>query len=112
MGVGDFFIELARGIWDCIDHAFKAILNFAHHIVGFFKNPSRLKKLKEDRNLMAIAIKENLANGNYKTVNCLFNKATNKVEDEDYQEALGIESNDIDSETEQTFGDKAMIVLE
>lgn len=108
----DFFIELARGIWDSINHAVETILNFARNIVGFFKNPSRLKKLKENKNLMAIAIKENLANGNYKTVNCLFNKATNKVEDEDYQEALGIKSNDIDSETEQAFGDKAMIVLE
>ena len=106
----DFFIELAQEIWAFIKRILIKILNFARNIVGFFKNPSRLKKLKEDRNLMAIAIKENLDNGNYKTVNCLFNKATNEVED--YQEALGIESEDIDSETEQAFGDKAMIVLE
>lgn len=112
MGVVDFFIELARGIWDSINHAVATILNFVKNIVGFFKNPSKLKKLKENKDLMAISIKDKLDNGNYKVVNCLFNKATNKVEDEDYQEALGIKSNDIDSETEQAFGDKAMIVLE
>lgn len=110
MGVVDFFIELARSIWAFIKHAVETILNFVKNIVGFFKNPSRLKKLKEDRNLMAISIKENLADGNYKVVNCLFNEATNKVED--YEESLGIEADDIDSETKQAFGDKAMIVLQ
>lgn len=106
----DFFIELAQRIWAFIKHIVVKVLNFAKNIVSFFKNPSRLKKLEEDKNRMAISIRDNLDNGNYKVVNCLFNKATNEVED--YEEALGIEAEDIDSETEQTFGDKAMIVLE
>ena len=109
MGVVDFFIELARKIWDIIDHIIETILNFVKNIVGFFKNPSKLKKLKENKDLMAISIKDNLDNGNYKVVNCLFNEATNEVED---KESLGIDAADIDSETEQAFGDKAMIVLE
>ena len=109
MGVVDFFIELARSIWAFIKHKVETILNFARNIVGFFKNPSKLKKLKENKDLMAISIKENLADGNYKVVNCLFNEATNKVED--YEESLGIDAEDIDSKTEQAFGDKAMIVL-
>ena len=110
MGVVDFFIELARKIWDIIDHIIETILNFVKNIVGFFKNPSKLKKLKENKDLMAISIKEKLDNGNYKVVNCLFNEATNEVED--YEEAEGIEAKDIDSETEQAFGDKMMIVFE
>ena len=110
MGVVDFFIELARRIWAFIKHTVATILNFVKNIVGFFKNPSKLKKLKENKDLMASSIKDNLDNGNYKVVNCLFNEATNKVED--YEESLGIEADDIDSETEQAFGDKAMIVLE
>lgn len=105
----DFFIELAQRIWAFIKHIVVKVLNFVKNIVGFFKNPSKLKKLKENKDLMAISIKENLDNGNYKVVNCLFNEATNEVED--YEESLGIEADDIDSETEQAFGDKAMIVL-
>ena len=105
----DFFIELAQRIWAFIKHIVVKVLNFAKNIVSFFKNPSKLKKLKENKDLMAISIKDKLDNGNYKVVNCLFNEATNEVED--YEESLGIEADDIDSETEQAFGDKAMIVL-
>lgn len=109
MGVVDFFIDLLHEIWDRIKHFAVTVLNFAKNIVSFFKNPSRLKKLEEDKNRMAIAIKENLDNGDYKIVNCLYNKATNEVED--CKMAEGIEADDIDSETEQAFGDKTMIVL-
>lgn len=111
-GNENFFIELLHSIWNSIKRFFVRCLNFAKNIVSFFKNPGRFRKLKENKETtIAVAIKENLENGNYNTVNCLFNKVTNKVEDLEVN-AEGIESEDLDYETRQAFGDRAMIILQ
>ncbi len=57
---------------------------------------------------MAVAIKERLENGDYGIVKCLYNKQTEGVEDM----AKGIESEQVDAETQRHFGNKEMIVLE
>lgn len=106
----DFFIELLEKIWNVIKKIFVAIINFAKNIVNYFKNPSRLKKLQEDSNRIAVAIKENLDNGDYKVVNCLFDKAENQIVD--VKDAQGISADNIDEETKNAFGDKSMIVLQ
>ncbi len=105
----DFFIELLEKIWNGIKKIFLAVINFAKNIVDYFKNPSRIKKLQEDSDRIAVAIKENLENGDYKVVNCLFDKAENQIVD--MSDAQGISANDIDEETKEAFGDKSMIVL-
>lgn len=105
-----FWIDLLRAIWNAIKTKFVEILNFAKNILVFFKNPSRLRQLKEDKNKIAVSIKENLENGNYRTVNCLFDKKENEIVDMDYN-AEGIESAEIDAQTEKTFGNRDMIIL-
>lgn len=107
-GNENFFIELLHSIWNSIKRFFVRCLNFAKNIVSFFKNPGRLRKINKEK--IAIVIKENLENGNYHTVNCLFNTATNEVEDMEV-DAQGIESEDLDYETRQAFGDKQMLKL-
>lgn len=105
-----FFIELLRSIWDFIKKIFVKVINFARNILSFFKDPSRIRKLKVDSNVIAVSIKENLNNGNYNVVNCLFDKSSNTVVDLENQ-AMGIEAEDIDDFTEEKFGDKDMIIL-
>ena len=104
------FIELLRKIWDGIKKIILKIVDFAKNIVSFFKDPQRLKKLQEDKNRIAISIKENLENGQYNLVNCLYDKTTEEIVDME-TDALGIEAESLDEETKQHFGDKDMIVL-
>ena len=107
----DNAIAILRNIWNSIKKFFVKLLNFARNIVSFFKNPNRMAKLKSDPNVIATSIKENLGNGNYNVVNCLFDTEEGEVVDMQ-EDAVGIEAEDIDAQTEQTFGDKAMIVLQ
>lgn len=105
-----FWIDLLRSIWNAIKRFFVRILNFAKNILDFFKDPSILTKLKKDKNIIAVSIKQNLENGNYRTVNCLFDKKENEIVDMD-DNAVGIESEEIDAQTEKTFGNRDMIIL-
>lgn len=105
-----FWIDLLRSIWNAIKTKFVEILNFAKNILAWFKDPLKLKQLREDKNKIAVSIKENLENGNYRTVNCLFDKKENEIVDMDYN-AEGIGSAEIDAQTEKTFGNRDMIIL-
>lgn len=105
-----FWIDLLESIWGAIKRFFVKILNFAKNILDFFKDPRRLRKLKEDKNIIAVSIKQNLENGNYRTVNCFFDKKENEIVDMD-DNALGIESEEIDAQTEKTFGNRDMVIL-
>lgn len=104
------FIELLRKIWDGIKKIILKIVDFAKNIVSFFKDPQRLKKLQEDKNRIAISIKENLENGQYNLVNCLYDKTTEEIVDME-TDALGMNAENLDEETKQKFGNKDMIVL-
>lgn len=99
-----------RAIWDLIKRIVLHICRFFANIVGFFKNPSRLEKLRQDKDLIAVTIKEKLASGDYRVVNCLFNKETCDVV-EPAEDAQIIEAEDIDTDTERQFDGKEMIVL-
>lgn len=105
------FIDLLRKIWEFIKKIFLKVVNFIKNIVLFFKDPERLKKLQEKENLIAVSIKEKLDSGNFKIVNCLYDKETEEVIDME-MDAIGIEAESLDEETKQKFGDKDMIVLE
>lgn len=105
-----YFIELLRAIWNKIKKLFVKVLNFVNNIVSFFKNPQRLNKLKEDRDLIAVSIKENLENGQYNLVNCLYDKVLEEVVEVE-TDAIGIETEKLDKETKQHFGNKDMIIL-
>ena len=105
-----YFIELLRSIWNKIKKFFVKVLNFVNYIINFFRNPERLNKLKEDRDLIAVSIKENLENGQYNLVNCLYDKVLEEVVEVE-TDAVGIEAEKLDKETKQKFGNKDMIVL-
>ncbi|MWV61530.1 hypothetical protein DCO58_09070 [Helicobacter saguini] len=102
-------------IWVWCKKIFLSVVNFTKNIVDFFKNPQRLKQLENDKNVIAVSIKEKLGNGDFKVVNCLFNKNKGEIVGEETQSnenALGIETQSLDSETQKHFGDKDMIVLQ
>jgi len=113
---GDLFgtiWETLKKIWDKIKKIFVKILNFFNHIVSWFKNASRVKKLKEERDVVAVAIKEKLDNGDYNVVNCLFDKEKDEiVVDNGETQAEVITTESLDNETLKNFGDKDMIVLQ
>ena len=55
-----YFIELLRAIWDFIKKIVVKIINFFNNIMKFFKNPQRLNKLKQNKNILAISIKDEI----------------------------------------------------
>ncbi len=80
--------------------------------MNWFKKPARLRKLKADSNKLAVAIKDNLENGEVKVVKCLYDKSTNTIDDDELQEEdVGVEAYGCDEKTENAFGDKPMIIL-
>ena len=109
-----FWIDFLRGLWDGLVSLGKTIwtkvLNWTTNIVSWFRDPNRLNQLKKNSNIAA-TIKEHLANGGYRTVNCLYDKSTEEVVDIE-QHIQGIESEKMDNRTRQEFGDKDMIVLQ
>lgn len=104
------FIDLLRKIWDFIKKVFLKVVNFVKNIVGFFMDPQRLKKLREEKNTIAVTIKENLENENYHVVNCFYNVETEEIVDME-TDALGINAESLDEETKQKFGNKDMLIL-
>lgn len=107
----DFFVDLLETLWDKIKHVFLTVCRFAINVVRFFKDPSRLSKLKRNKDLLAVSIKENLNNGQVRVVNCLFNEETEEVEDYE-EDALGMEAGGVDQELANAFGNKPMVILQ
>ncbi|WP_346678732.1 hypothetical protein [uncultured Brachyspira sp.] len=105
-----YFIELLRAIWDFIKKIVVKIINFFNNIMKFFKNPQRLNKLKQNKNILAISIKDRLENGKYNIVNCLYNKEDDELVDME-TDTLGYEAERLDAETEKQFRNADMIVL-
>lgn len=99
-----------QAVWEFLKKVWVKVCSFVKNILGFFKNPQRLQKLKEDQNLIAVAIKKNLDDGNFQTVNCLFNKEEGILENPK-EDALVVTSEELDPQLEQAFGNKDMIVL-
>ncbi|CCB80112.1 hypothetical protein HBZC1_11260 [Helicobacter bizzozeronii CIII-1] len=107
MGFIDNVLDFFRSVWEWVKRIWTRILNFFKNIVAWFKDPNRLQRLKQNKKVIATSIKERLDNGEYGVVNCLFNTATGEIEGE----AEGIESEQVDEETQRKFGNNEMIVL-
>lgn len=110
----DWIWELIADAWNWVKRKFVEIINFVNNIVSWFKDPRRIEKLRREKNIVAVAIKRNLDSGNYNVINCLFDKNEGKVVGEHNEEnhyAEGIESMALDSDMNEKFGDKDMIVL-
>lgn len=106
----DKYIKVLHRIWDLVKKIFLRVVNFIKNILNFFKTPERLSTLRENNNIISLSIKENLDNGNYNIVNCLFDLNENDVIDFE-EDALGIQATDIDEETKMKFGNKSAIFL-
>ncbi|RDU66065.1 hypothetical protein CQA53_04475 [Helicobacter didelphidarum] len=107
-------LSFLHSVWAWVSKIIKMVIAF-QNIVDFFRNPERLKQLQRDKNLIAVSIKEKQSNGEYNILNCLFNEKTEKIvgeENSSNRNAQGVETRRMDAETERSFGNKDMIVLE
>ena len=103
----EFIKRALRAVWNTLKKIVLKILNFFKNIVSWFRDPRKLEKLKEDKDQIAVVIKEKLANGDYEVINVLYNKNDNTVTD-----AEVMSTGDIDQETRNNFKDKDMLILE
>jgi len=105
----DIFEIIKEGVIRLGKAVVKLIMKVAYfikNILSWFKNPARLKKIKEDKNTIPVVIKQKIKNGDYEVINCLFNEETNEVED-----AQVISSEQLGKETIKNFKDKDMMIL-
>jgi len=109
----DIFKDIFSAIWDLLCGLgriiYSIILSFKN-IVMFFKDPSRLALLNENKNLLAISLKEKQSNGEYNVINCLFDEKREKIISAECN-SQGINTKYFDEETLQSFADKDMIIL-
>lgn len=84
---------------------------YADEILGFFKQPEINSSLRQNKNLVAVAIKETGKNGTIHIIATLFDKEKNDVSDFD-KKAVAWNAKKIDNQLAQLFGDKEMIVLQ
>ena len=108
MGFGEELWEAIKKVWNYLKKLWVKILNFFNNIVGWFKDPKRLRKLREDQNKMAFAIKEKLANGDYNVVTGIFDQKTGEILIED---TVVYQTKELDEETAKQFGNKDLIII-
>ena len=101
--------SLLAEVWDWIKKTVLAIISFVDNIVSFFRDRNRLRKLQQNQNRIAVAIKEKLKNGDYQVVNCLYDQQETKLVDPE-EDAQVFTSEELDAETKRAFGDKNMLV--
>lgn len=106
----DAIVELLKEVWSFIKKIVLRLVSFVKNIVRFFQDPSRIEKLQADKNKIAVSIKENLDSGEYRVVNCLYDKSTNELVAPE-EDAVVMNAEDIDAEASRMFGDKDMIVV-
>ena len=80
-------------------------------IIAFFKNPACLDTLKKNKNLLAVAIREEEADGTIFVQACLYDEEKEKVIDME-NSFIVYKSKQMDDELTKNFGDKNMIVLQ
>ena len=79
-------------------------------LVSFFKQSEIIEKLRENKKLIAAAIKEQTSDG-FKVICTLFDtEANNVVSPENC--SIAYTSKELSDDVKETFGDKAMIVLQ
>lgn len=100
-----------KAVWNFIKKIVLKVVNWFKNIYAFFKDRQRIAILKENKNAIAVAIKEKLEKGDYQVINCLFDKEKNEIINEE-RDALIMTAEDLDKETKEKFKNKEMIVLE
>lgn len=106
----DLIWEAIRAVWNFIKKIILKILNFLKNILGWFKNPKRIETLEQNKDVIAVVIKQNLESGNYNVVNCLFDTKRGEIINPE-EDAICYISEELDYETKMHFRDKDMLVL-
>ena len=105
LGVGTYFLfKKKTKIEDVIEYESVETLTL-ELVVSFFKNLDVLKMLKEDKNLLAVAIKDDSAKA---IVLACFDKEKNEIV---YDKCKGYKYQKLNDDLIQMFGNKDMIVL-
>ena len=94
-----------KAVWNSIKKLVLKIISFFKNIVNWFKDPKRVKKVQEDKDVIAVAIKEKLDNGDYNVVNCFFYYDEGELVDFK-TDALSVTAGELDNETKKHFDNK------
>lgn len=97
--------SLLLDIWESIKKTFVRVLKFFKNIVNWFRSDGRMKKVQQEKNLVANTIKMKLGQKDYAVAN-IFNTETNEMEDVE-----AFEYEELDEETKSRFGNKDMVVI-
>lgn len=112
MGFWDKVVSFFKRAWEAIKAFGRWLKGVIIRLTELLKDflEKCLNKLKGNKNLVAVTIKENLGNGNFNTVTCIFNKETEEIIED--KNSVAHENSTMDSDLEKNFGDKDMIVYE
>lgn len=79
-------------------------------VVEFFQNSEVMNELESNPDLLAVAMRNKMNDGNIRVILTLFNSKEKKIITTPNTKAYIVKT--LDSDLEQSFGDKEMLVLE
>lgn len=79
------------------------------NVIKFFKQSDILEKLKENKDFIAVAMKQNETDGSFKIACCIFDKAKSNILDMEHVKCFHAKM--LDRDLQEAFGDKEMIIL-
>lgn len=107
--VADFALEtlweLLLGIWESVEKTYKRVFRFSTDVLRWLNQPVRARQMRT-RDSLAVFIKDELDNGNFNVVSCLYNP-----DEEEIYDARVIEVEELDDETLHHFDDEEVLVL-
>ena len=77
-------------------------------VVSFFKKPDVIKKLQEDQNRIAVALKEKSDDGSVHILLCIYDKNSSSIVGEALKRFV---ARKLAADLKNVFGDKDMIVM-
>lgn len=107
MNLADLILDSLKSIWNFIKRTFIYIVNFFTNIVGWFREPQRLKTLRANKNAVAAVVKQKLKSGDYAVVNVLYNQTEDQIMDAEI-----IEAKKLDNKTKESFKNHDVLILQ
>lgn len=80
------------------------------NVIKFFKQPDILAKLRENKNFIAVVMKQNEMDGSIKVICCVFDKVKSDVVDVEHAKCFHARM--LDADLLEAFGDKPMVILQ
>ncbi len=108
MSLADEIWELLEAVWNFLKKIILRIINFVDNIVSWFRDPSRFRKIQQDHNKVAFALKQKLANNEYNVVVGVFDEQREEILTED---TVVYQAEELDRVTLKNFGNKDLIIL-